>query len=65
MPAYNIRYLDEAGLLAHAFSAICDNDARARILAHALKLPSCKSLEVWQDEVLVHATAAMAMPLAS
>jgi len=63
MPAYDIRYLDGEGSLAHAFSAVCDNEKRARILAHAMKLPSARRLEVWLDEALVYArdTAPMAL----
>jgi hypothetical protein len=63
MPAYDIRYLDDEGSLAHAFSAVCDNEKRARILAHAMKLPSARRLEVWLDEALVYArdTAPMAL----
>ncbi|MBV9549619.1 MAG: hypothetical protein JO256_08120 [Alphaproteobacteria bacterium] len=55
MPAYNIRYLDGAGALAHAFCADCDDEGRARILAHAMKLPSAQRLEVWRDHTLVYA----------
>jgi hypothetical protein len=63
MPAYDIRYLDGEGLLAHTFSAVCDNEKRARILAHAMKLPSAERLEVWLDNALVYArdTAPMAL----
>ena len=44
MPAYEIRYLDEGGGLTYKFSATCDNDQRAKILAHAMKLPSAKRI---------------------
>ena len=63
MPAYNIRYLDGDGFLAHAFQAICDNDGRAKFLAHAMKLPSCTRMEVWSGEALIYARPAMAMRL--
>jgi hypothetical protein len=55
MPAYDIRYLDGEGFLAHTFSAVCDDDKHARILAHAMKLPSTKRLEVWNGDALVYA----------
>lgn len=55
MPAYDIRYLDGAGSLAHAFSAVCDNDKRAQVVAHAMKLPSAERMEVWLDNALVYA----------
>ena len=37
MPAYEICYLDEDGALTYKFSANCDDDQRAKILAHAMK----------------------------
>jgi hypothetical protein len=55
MPAYEIRYLDEGGGLTYKFSATCDNDQRAKILAHAMKLPSMKRLQVWSGEDLIYA----------
>ena len=55
MPAYDIRYLDATGLLAHAFSADCTDDSRARVLAHAMKLPTAERLEVWKGRALVYA----------
>jgi hypothetical protein len=54
MPAYEICYLDEAGGLTYKFSANCDDDQRAKILAHAMKLPSAKKLEVWSGETLIY-----------
>ena len=55
MPAYDIRYLDGAGVLTHGFSAVCADHGRARVLAHAMKLPSAKRLEVWSGETLIYA----------
>jgi hypothetical protein len=54
MPAYEICYLDETGGLTYKFSANCDDDQRAKILAHAMKLPSAKKLEVWSGEILIY-----------
>lgn len=54
MPAYEICYLDETGTLTYKFSANCDDDTRAKILAHAMKLPSAKRLEVWNGESLIY-----------
>ena len=54
MPAYEICYLDETGGLTYKFSANCDDDQRAKILAHAMKLPSAKKLEVWSGEALIY-----------
>jgi hypothetical protein len=64
MPAYDIRYLDGQGSLAHKFSAECDNDKRARVLAHAMKLPSAERLEIWLDDMLVYARDIVPMALA-
>jgi hypothetical protein len=54
MPAYEICYLDGDGLLTYKFLANCENDGRAKVLAHAMKLPSCKRLEVWSGEDLIY-----------
>jgi hypothetical protein len=54
MPAYEICYLDQDGSLTYKFSATCDDDQRAKILAHAMKLPSAKKLEVWSGEMLIY-----------
>jgi hypothetical protein len=54
MPAYEICYLDEGGSLTYKFSADCADDQRAKILAHAMKLPSAKKLQVWSGEALIY-----------
>jgi hypothetical protein len=64
MPAYDIRYLDGDGYLAHAFSAECDDERKARVLAHAMKLPSAERLEVWRGEALVYARKVAPLALA-
>ena len=55
MPAYEICYLDGDGALTYKFLANCESDGRAKVLAHAMKLPSCKRLEVWSGEDLIYA----------
>jgi hypothetical protein len=65
MPAYDIRYLDGEGALAHAFAADCDDHAKARVLAHAMKLPSAERLEVWQGKALVYARDVTPLAFAS
>ncbi|HEU0161458.1 MAG TPA: hypothetical protein VFQ69_03555 [Rhizomicrobium sp.] len=55
MPAYEIRYRDQNGALTYAFSATCDDDQRARVLAHAMKTPSARLVEVWRDNAMIHA----------
>src|SRR5258708_3900378 len=54
MPAYEICYLDEEGSLTYKFSANCDDDQRAKVLAHAMKTPSARKLEVWSGEMLIY-----------
>ena len=55
MPAYEICYLDGDGVLTYKFLANCDDDGRAKVLAHAMKLPSAKRLEVWSGDALIYA----------
>ena len=55
MPAYEICYLDQDGALTYKFLAHCENDNRAKVLAHAMKAPGAKRLEVWSGEDLVYA----------
>jgi hypothetical protein len=54
MLAYDICYLDQSGTLTCKFTAMCDDDKVARILAHAMKLPDSKFLEVWNGESLIY-----------
>ncbi len=63
MPAYEICYLDRDGALTYKFAATCDDDNRAKVLAHAMKLPSVKRLEVWNGEALIYARPSDAHPL--
>lgn len=55
MPAYEIRYRDQNGALTYSFSATCDDDQRARVLAHSMKTPSARLVEVWRDDAMIHA----------
>ena len=63
MPAYDICYLNDDGGLAYKFSADCDDDGRAKVLAHAMKLPSAKRIEVWSGEELIYARPTQIMEL--
>jgi hypothetical protein len=63
MPAYEICYLDHDGSLTYKFSANCDDDGRAKVLAHAMKVPSAKRLEVWSGAELVYARPSYAAPV--
>jgi hypothetical protein len=62
MPAYEICYLDEGGALTYKFTADCDDDQRAKILAHAMKLPSARKLEVWSGTNLIYTRPSATVP---
>jgi hypothetical protein len=57
MPNYDVRYLDHYGVLTHAFCATCDDETRARIVAHAMKPSSCQQLEMWIGGSLIYQRA--------
>ena len=54
MPSYEICYLNADGSLACTLSAMCDDDMRAKVLAHAMKLSEYKRFEVWAEKTLVY-----------
>ena len=59
MPAYEICYLNTEGTLTYKFAADCIDDGRAKVLAHAMKLPSAKRLEVWSGDELIYTRPSM------
>ena len=54
MPNFEICYLDGDGSLACSFTAMCESEIQAKVLAHAMKLRDYKKLEVWRDRTLVY-----------
>lgn len=54
MPHYEICYLDESGTLLGTYSASCSGDKQARILAHAMRLPGTRRIEVWDGPSLIY-----------
>ena len=54
VPNYEIVYLDDDGKLAFKFATKCDDEKRAKILAHAMKEREHKRLEIWNDNSLVY-----------
>jgi hypothetical protein len=54
MPSYEICYLDDDDSLVFTFTAICADDTRAKVLAHAMKLNVHKKFEVWNGKTLVY-----------
>jgi hypothetical protein len=55
MPAYEICYLNTDGSLAATLSAMCEDEMKAKVLAHAMKLAGTKQIEVWDGRTLVYA----------
>ncbi|HEY3638570.1 MAG TPA: hypothetical protein VGK90_10505 [Rhizomicrobium sp.] len=54
MPNFEICYLDDEGSLACSFSALCESETQAKVLAHAMKLRDYKMFEVWRDRTLIY-----------
>jgi hypothetical protein len=54
MPSYEICYLDDDDSLVCTFTAVCADDMRAKVLAHAMKLSEHKKFEVWNGMTLVY-----------
>ncbi len=54
MPHFEICYLDQAGALIGTFSAPCAGEKQARILAHAMRLPGTRRMEVWDGASLIY-----------
>lgn len=59
MPQYEICYLDNADKLMGTYSAPCPDHKHARILAHAMRMPNTKRIEVWCGATLVYERPAM------
>src|SRR5579862_1547180 len=54
MPSFEICYFDDQGYLACSFSAVCDSETHAKVLAHAMKHSDYKTFEVWHERTLVY-----------
>lgn len=57
MPAYEIFYFGTEGFVIHTLSADCNDDAAARVVAHAVKPLTSSKLEVWKAGALVYRRA--------
>jgi hypothetical protein len=55
MPSYEICYLHEDGSLMGHVCADAVSDKHAKILAHAMRLPGARAMEVWCGDALVYA----------
>lgn len=62
MPNYTICYLDAEGATLGAFPTACKGDTQARVLAHAMRLPGTKRMEVWDGARLVYERPARQRP---
>ena len=54
MPSYEICYLNQDGSLFAKFSTICDDQLKAKVMAHAMKLEGAKQIEVWDGRSLIY-----------
>jgi hypothetical protein len=54
MLAYEINYLKTDGSLAAKFSAQCNDDTQAKVLAHAMKMDGARQIEVWKGQTLIY-----------
>lgn len=54
MTNYEICYRDDHGTLAAKVTTPAPSDLHAKVLAHAMKEPEYKTLEVWNGETLVY-----------
>ena len=54
MTAYEINYLKTDGTLAAKFTAQCETDTAAKVLAHAMKMAGARQIEVWQGKTLIY-----------
>jgi hypothetical protein len=54
MPHFDICFRDEHGGLAARVTTPALDTHHAKILAHAMKAPEHKTLEVWDGETLVY-----------
>lgn len=54
MPKYEIRYLDFDGACVGTFFAPCASEKDAKVLAHAMRLPGAKRMEVWRGTELIY-----------
>jgi hypothetical protein len=53
MPTYDMRHRDDVGVLTLRFSAACDDDGGAQVVAHAINIPDRKHQKTWSGIMLV------------
>jgi hypothetical protein len=54
MPNYEIRYLDFDGACVGTLFTPCASEKDAKVLAHAMRLPGTKRMEVWRGPELIY-----------
>jgi hypothetical protein len=54
MRQYEICYLDGEGALLGEYVATCAGEKQARIMAHAMRLPGTRRMEVWDGPALIY-----------
>lgn len=55
MPTYQIFLYAVDGLPPTQLETHCTDDIRAKVLAHAVKRPADRRIEVWKDHELIYA----------
>ncbi|HEY1707993.1 MAG TPA: hypothetical protein VGG10_06995 [Rhizomicrobium sp.] len=54
MPSFDFLYRKDDGRLALKLTAECEDEIRAKVLAHAMKAAECHHFEVWDGATLVY-----------
>ena len=54
MPSFDFLYRKDDGRLALKLTAECDDEIRAKVLAHAMKAAECHHFEVWDGARRLH-----------
>ena len=54
MPNYDLVYLHTDGSVAAIITSLCDDDTKAKILAHAMRVNGASQMEVWKEETLIY-----------
>lgn len=54
MPNYELVYLNTDRSVAAKINSLCDDDTKAKVLAHAMRVHGASQMEVWKDDTLIY-----------
>lgn len=54
MPNYELVYLRTDKTVAAKINSLCDDDTKAKVLAHAMRVNGSSQMEVWKDDTLIY-----------